>query len=234
MLDTVCSNKTPVSIEHIDSPLILSGFVTAVNSDTRQFFLQVDSDLADIQKIDEGMRANLYTTVNNVKVFLRQMSLDYQGADRGAIRYSAPIPEFITYYQRRDVFRASVSDYMEIPINIYAANTYEFGQIQTVPPLTSGDLKDISVEGCAIETPQFDIESIKEFSRLIVLELDLADYQEPFALFAELRHSTDGRSMKRKIIGLEFTGNDRKTQRELGLLVTKIQLMARSSNVLSA
>lgn len=154
---------------------------------------------------------------NGVSLFFRPNVISGSGIENGIAFYSIPLPEKMTYQQRRGSFRAPVPR---------ALNTLATLRCKAREQVLTGRLFDISISGCRIN---FDGEIEPQLVRSEIFEqvdIMLADGNH-IHYPLKLKHARYSPEMKETSCGFEFIDIDKAGQRTLDRFVYFLQREAR-------
>lgn len=231
VLDTIVSHQIPVSIEFTESEHTTNCRLISVDSVVGYMTISQISSSETERRLTQIHPFSLSTNVNGVRIRLTQLSARPLGQKDGAGHFNVKIPPYVFYAQRRDVFRAQVNGIMDVSAGVYAANTFPSDDVAA---MVQGQLANISVEGCAVLVHGSCSPEMQNYKLLTVLKFQFPDDVDFPFLFAKLCNCRLDSKQGNTMLGFSFEGNDKLTLRELGFLVTRIQLLAREITRLSA
>jgi len=228
---TIQDVSIPVTLDFVRSDMTVEGCQLELDAQEGVVVVKNDEGSSVVSFPTEEEGVNLSAIVDGVKVTARHMKSRNTHLVNGAEALVFDLPSMLMYSQRREVFRAQVEEYLEVPVGIFAANTYADDQSTA---MVHGRLTTISVQGCSIVLATELCNEIVDYKLPIILQLNLADQPDFPILYALLRNHRLDSSSQLTTLGFQFTENDRRARKMLGQFSTHVQLLARGRKVLSA
>lgn len=218
-----------VSLTLNNSELSASSIVIAVSAADGLLVLDGVHDSYIHKQISRGGLFSLKTYLNGIDVLVDNLFANQSIEDTDGFMYEVPLPESISYMQRRESLRASICGLYDIDVQVSVIEPVEI-EVSLYTPDVSCVLTNISATGCELGIQGEIADQIAALKSHVQLRFELPDQAKEMIVAASPRHCRYLKRSKIWLVGYQFIDLSPDNHTKLGHFVAKVQLWSQQQN----